>query len=320
VTDVSRALRGTLPLIMALTIATAFMLPASALAAPPARTAAFTAPGSGLTETASHGYVSIATSDMAAKNVATRPAGPGTVAGSVLRDGVIAVCVLIVALICVLLGGATRRRRRAAQPAAPMRARHGGGAGHGHGRGASRGSHARCARAAVENGTAQARPAAWTAAGTAARPGSSAAVPGRPRIVPLANPRALGPHSRTQRKKTEDKPPWEPARPPGQATAADSAPSADSAPASSAMPGRVPLAPPPASAAKGRGVTELPPWEQPADGYAAAPVPDDLPDWAVPSSGPMYVWNPAANAGPFPAAAEPGSPPPAEPGASPSPP
>jgi hypothetical protein len=352
---------------------------------------AFTAPGSGLTEAAPHGYVSIATSDMsaaltagvaalirsqfpaltaaevtralesgavpgsraaghglgalnaaralaaaaaaqhtlardaspspsvhtpavshmAAKNVTARLAGPGTVAGSVLRDGLIAVCVLIAALLCGLLGSTMRRRRRrAAQSAQPPRAGR-GRAGHGHARGASHGSHARGARAPIESGTAQARPTAWTAAGAAARLGSSPGVPGRPRIVPLANPRALGSLSRTQRKKTEDRPPWEPARPPDQATAADSAP-----PAPSAVPGRIPLALPPASAAKGSGIRNkgLPPWEQPADGYAAAPVPAD---WAVSNSGPMYVWNPAANTGPFPAATEPESPPPAEPGSDP---
>ncbi|HEX8005894.1 MAG TPA: hypothetical protein VF482_05630, partial [Trebonia sp.] len=67
------------------------------------------------------------------------------------------------------------------------------------------------------------------------------------------------------------------------------------------------------SAAEGPGVRELPPWEQPADAYAAAPIPADLPDWTVSNSGPMYVWNPATSTGPLPALPEPGSPPPAEP-------
>jgi hypothetical protein len=226
------------------------------------------------------------TSHAAPKTGATRSAHPGSTARSVLRDGVIALGVLIVAVACVLLGSVTRRRRRAAQ-SAQSRAGH---SGTGHARGASHGSHARRPRAAIESGTAQARPPALGTGGAAARPPATA--PGRPRIVPLARSGALGSPSRSQRKKTEDRPPWGPARPPDQAMAAD-------------------------SAVKGPAAKELPPWEQPAGAYAAAPVPADLPDWTVSNSSPMYVWNPAANTGPLPVVPELGSPPPAEPESNP---
>jgi hypothetical protein len=219
------------------------------------------------------------------KSGATRSARLGSTAGSVLRDGVIALGVLIAAVACALLGSVTRRRRRAAR-LAQSRAGHGGHGGTGRARGASHGSHARRPRAAIEGGTAQARPAALGTGGSAGH--LPAIAPGRPRVVPLARSRTLGPPSRSQRKKTEDKPPWGPARPPGQAMAAD-------------------------PTAKSPGVKELPPWEQPAGAYTAAPVPADLPDWTPSNSGPMYVWNPAASTGPLPAVPEPGSLPPAEP-------
>jgi hypothetical protein len=313
VTDVSRALRGTLPLITALTVATAFMLPESALAATPARGAS------------PAGYIAVV-SHAVAKIEATRSAGPSAVAGSVLRDGVIAVCVLIVAVACLLLGSMTRRRRRAAQLAQPPRARHRGaerarGAPRGNApRGnAPRGGHARHTRAAIESGTpAQAGPPAGPpargTAGAGSHPGGYATAQGRPRIVPLAGSGTLGPLTPSQRKKTEDRPPWEPARPPGQATAADAAPPSPAAP-DRVLPASLSGGGPGAPGTKDK---ELPPWEQPANDYAAAPVPADLPDWAVSSSGPMYVWNPTANTRPFPAVPEPGSSQPTEPESNPN--
>lgn len=49
-----------------------------------------------------------------------------------------------------------------------------------------------------------------------------------------------------------------------------------------------------------------PPWEPASRALAAAPVQDDIPDdesqVRKAHSGPMYVWNPATNSGPFPAA------------------
>jgi hypothetical protein len=43
-----------------------------------------------------------------------------------------------------------------------------------------------------------------------------------------------------------------------------------------------------------------PPWERAADPLAATPVPPDDPAWRAPHTGPMYVWDPATNSGPFP--------------------
>jgi subtilisin family serine protease len=43
----------------------------------------------------------------------------------------------------------------------------------------------------------------------------------------------------------------------------------------------------------------LPPWEQPPSAFASAPVPKAPPPWPLSSSGPMYVWNPAATTGPL---------------------
>ena len=42
-----------------------------------------------------------------------------------------------------------------------------------------------------------------------------------------------------------------------------------------------------------------PPWEQMPDPLAAAPVPEDGPEPRKAHTGPMYVWNPATNSGPF---------------------
>jgi subtilisin family serine protease len=44
----------------------------------------------------------------------------------------------------------------------------------------------------------------------------------------------------------------------------------------------------------------LPPWEQPPSVFASAPVPKAPPPWPLSSTGPMYVWNPAATTGPLP--------------------
>jgi len=43
-----------------------------------------------------------------------------------------------------------------------------------------------------------------------------------------------------------------------------------------------------------------PPWERAADPLAATPVSPDDPAWRAPHTGPMYVWDPATNSGPFP--------------------
>jgi subtilisin family serine protease len=43
----------------------------------------------------------------------------------------------------------------------------------------------------------------------------------------------------------------------------------------------------------------LPPWEQSPAVFAAAPMPKAPPPWPLSSTGPMYVWNPAATTGPL---------------------
>jgi hypothetical protein len=46
----------------------------------------------------------------------------------------------------------------------------------------------------------------------------------------------------------------------------------------------------------------LPPWARVPVEFSAATAPANLPDWIRGAgSGPMYVWNPATNSGPFPA-------------------
>ena len=43
----------------------------------------------------------------------------------------------------------------------------------------------------------------------------------------------------------------------------------------------------------------LPPWEQSPSVFASAPAPKAPPPWPLSSTGPMYVWNPAATTGPI---------------------
>jgi len=57
---------------------------------------------------------------------------------------------------------------------------------------------------------------------------------------------------------------------------------------------------PSARPASGRPVDgPLPPWEQSPSVLASAPVPKAPPPWPLSSTGPMYVWNPAATTGPL---------------------
>jgi hypothetical protein len=222
----------------------------------------------------------------------------GALAGSLLRDAVIAACALIVALAGALAVIGARRRRalaiRRQQPSA--RSRHGG-------------SHARRPGAALTAQPAAAKPKAdpWgqvlalgradpdiTGPGTAASTGtggdgssSSRGVDPRsgagPRVVPMSPVGSLGPASRAQRRRmTTGKPPWEPASPPEE--------SVSPLPVADGKPRPSPEAP-------------LPPWEQVPGEFAAAPVPADLPDWRV-STGPMYMWNPLATTAPQPAVPE----------------
>jgi hypothetical protein len=225
------------------------------------------------------------------------PHDAGALAGSLVRDAVIAACALIAALAGALAVISARRRRALAvrQPQAPARSRHGG-------------SHARRPRAALTTPPAVAKPKIdpWgqaltrspvdldttepsTAASTGTGGGSSSGGTGGPRprtgprVIPMPSADSLGPGSRAQRRrKTTGEPPWEPASLPEA--------SVSPLPAADDMPHPSPEA-------------QLPPWEQVPGEFAAAPVPADLPDWRV-STGPMHVWNPLATTAPLAAAPE----------------
>ena len=54
----------------------------------------------------------------------------------------------------------------------------------------------------------------------------------------------------------------------------------------------------PAVARAGRLTRRWPPWEQSPSVFASAPAPKAPPPWPLSSTGPMYVWNPAATTGP----------------------
>jgi subtilisin family serine protease len=162
----------------------------------------------------------------AASTAAAKPASTGGAARSVLLDLLIAVCVLIAGLICVLAATGVRRRVRSAKAADEARA----------GRVRSPGRHSR-------------------------------ALPSNPPAIPVA-PDAGWPRT-----------------PPRAAISAGSV--WDSA-TPSVRPSAGRSADPP-----------LPPWEQSPSVFAAAPVPKAPPPWPLSSSGPMYVWNPAATTGPI---------------------
>ena len=101
--------------------------------------------------------------------------------------------------------------------------------------------------------------------------------------------RGPGRHSRAQLPATPTLPPRpDPGRPPTPPQAAIGAGSAWV----SANPSTRPPAGRPADA-------PLAPWEQSPAVFASAPVPKAPPPWPLSSSGPMYVWNPAATTGPL---------------------
>jgi hypothetical protein len=101
----------------------------------------------------------------------------------------------------------------------------------------------------------------------------------RPRTSPLTRSGSLGQIGRPPLRpdRPYDSVPWEPAL----------------------MPGQTPAGYPP-----DQWPIPRPPWEQSADPLTAAPVAPDDPAWREPHTGPMYVWNPATNSGPFPVISE----------------
>jgi serine protease len=187
--------------------------------------------------------------------------GAGILAGSLLRDAVIVLGVLIAALAAALVLYSSRQRRRAAA------ARQAAAAGQPRPTGQG-GVHARRPRAALPAAPVAGvvtRPPLEDPWGRPSPPGSVV-----PRLAPTPSPGSLGSPGRARRAKRGEpgEPPWEPARPPGTAQ--------------------------PAAAADDL----LPPWEL-ATGLAAAPVRTDLPELPKANTGPMYVWNPSAS-GPLP--------------------
>ncbi len=214
---------------------------------------------------------------------ARRPAGAGDLAGSVLRDAVIAACALIAALAGALAVSAVRRRRAFAAARTSQPPRTGQGGSHARPPGtaiaalpAGGGSHAQRHRGAVA-----ALPAAKT----------QGADTGEPQVIPM--PAARIPRaSRARRRQTADRPPWEPARRP---------PIAMPAVPLAALPGTRPALPTAGGQPRTAPDEQAPPWELAPAEFAATPLASDFPDWSPSTTGPMYVWNPATT-GPLPAA------------------
>jgi hypothetical protein len=229
---------------------------------------------------------------LATTGAVAHPASAGTLARTLVRDLVIGAGVLIVALAGALALVVRRRRIRFARQAPP--------------RSGQGGSHARRPRPVrgqvpgQPQATGQPRTSAWRQqplaldAGRQPRalgPGNTP--PGAPRIVPVqaTGILSMSGHGR-RKKKTTDKPPWDPASPPR-------TPQRPQAPL--AMPRALPSLPAAGTQPLTGRHTPLAPWERSPDEFAAAPVPADIPDWPSTGTGPMYLWNPNAGTGPQPA-------------------
>jgi subtilisin family serine protease len=94
--------------------------------------------------------------------------------------------------------------------------------------------------------------------------------------APFAITRSSGIYRRQQ---PTGNPPWQPASPPK-------------------SPGALPEMLPAETTAEAAG-HPLAPWEQSPADFATAPTTDDAAPWPISSTGPMYVWNPAATTGPL---------------------
>jgi hypothetical protein len=123
----------------------------------------------------------------------------------------------------------------------------------------------------------------------------------RKRGAPAAAPRpsAAGAWStaQTRRPRVAEEPPWPPALPPGSAAPVTRPPVRARPPARTVPPARArpPARALPAAQPEARPAdTPLAPWEQSPADFATAPPQPDVGSWPVSSTGPMYVWNPAA--------------------------
>lgn len=221
------------------------------------------------------------------------PSGLGSEARSALRDVAFGAGILILLLVALLAVAKSRRRRARAlrlqfspvalertalaprtAPTGRLAITSGFQALASHGtHAAGRGRPASSAPAASgplaiggpqPHGTSPAGPAAGSAA---ARP--------RGRTSPLARSGSLGPMGRPPIRPDQpyDSVPWEAARLPAET---------------------------PAGYPQDPWSLPRPPWERAADPLAATPVSPDDPAWRAPHTGPMYVWDPATNSGPFP--------------------
>ena len=115
------------------------------------------------------------------------------------------------------------------------------------------------------------------------RPGAAA------RVLPAT---AAWPGGTARRPRPAEEPPWPPALPPGRELPV-ALPPARVLPVVRALPAVQPEARP--------ADAPLAPWERSPAEFAAAPPQPELTPWPVSSTGPMYVWNPAATTGPLPA-------------------
>jgi hypothetical protein len=211
-----------------------------------------------------------ATPPAAAGRAATHRAAAGqSDPGGLLRSLVVGLAVAAGVLIACLIAAITltrfRRRARAAKA--------GGAATAGRRpRIAGRARHAR-GQQAVRTAPVPARVVIWP---------STPALPASGTAGAFKAPAALGKHGGAyRRQRPTGNPPWQPATPPGN---------------TASPPKMLPAQPAGAPAEK-----PLAPWEESPAEFATAPVMDDPARWPLSTTGPMYVWNPAAT-GPTPAA------------------
>jgi subtilisin family serine protease len=193
---------------------------------------------------------------------------PGYLLRSLVVDLAVAACVLIACLVVAITLTRLRRRARAAKRTDVATT---GRRGHPAGR-------ARHARGQPDTRTrpVPARVVIWPTSPTLPASGTSDSSPaagtiGRPTGVAYRRPRPAG------------NPPWQPALPPR-------------------SPGSLPEMLP-AQPALEVARQPLAPWERSPADFATAPAVDDVAPWPVSTTGPMYVWNPAAT-GPIVAASD----------------
>jgi hypothetical protein len=290
--------RSVVPLAAALALMSGCLLPASAAsAADRGASAAQAAAAGGVITGPDYSHSGVSPGNLFWGQEGTAVGGPGagnpglgTAATSVLRDAAIGAGLLIVTLAALLVLAQSRRRRaRAARERELARASR---TATGRGPAGQRRPH----RLALPPGPSTAgagAPGQWTADSWAAgspAPGSSPGIlpagPARPRprssqIARTGNLGQMGlPAARPSR--PYDTPPWAPARRPADATPVLPAP-IQAAPIQAADPGG-----------------GLPPWDQGPGSPGQDPDAGGFPP--ARHTGPMYVWNPATNSGPFPAA------------------